>query len=175
MRRLIPLLSLLALAGCNDPVKIANTGQQTPYSAQMLRYAAKAGEIATVIHGNPFAGKANAEEIAAAIAPPGWLPRGTRLTTRPKVETPANIRIVLVFDPASNVLRDDPLCEAQAKPETLSPDARLRVHAVLCIDNKAVSWLSGEGRAAAAPSGKSFRNLMNQVMANLLPDRDSAG
>ncbi len=173
MRRKLLLLPLLALAACDDPVKIANTGQQTPYSAQMLRYAAKSGQIATAIHGNPFAGKANAEDVAASVRPPGWLPRGTVLSTKPRPGTPANIRIVLVFDPASNVLREADLCAAEAKPETQTPSSRLRVHAAVCIDDKPVSWLQGEGRAAAAPSGKSFQNLMNQVMANLLPDRDS--
>lgn len=165
---------MLALAACDNPVKIANSGQQTPYSAQMLRYAAKAGQIATTVHGTPFRGKANAEDIAMAVKPPGWLPRGTVLTTKPKPTTPANIRIVLVFDPASNVLREADLCTAQAKPETETPSARLRVHAALCIDDKPASWLTGEGRAAAAPSGKSFQTLMNQVMANLLPERDGA-
>lgn len=172
MRRLALLLPLLALSACDDPVKIANSGQQSPYSAQMLRYAAKAGQIATVIHGTPFRGKANAEDIAMAVKPPGWLPRGTVLSTKPKPATPANIQVVLVFDPASNVLREADLCQPQAKPETETPSSRLRVHAAVCIDGKPVSWLTGEGRAAAAPAGKSFQNLMNQVMANLLPDRD---
>lgn len=172
MRRLALLLPLLALSACDTSVKIANTGQQSPYSAQMLRYAAKAGQIATTVHGTPFPGKANAEDVAAAVRPPGWLPHGTVLSTRPKSATPANIRIVLVFDPASNVLREADLCAAQAKPETDTPSSRLRVHAAVCIDDKPVSWLQGEGRAAAAPSGKSFQNLMNQVMANLLPERD---
>lgn len=166
-------MPLLALAACDDPVKIANTAQQSPYSAQVLRYAAKAGQIATTVHGTPFPGKANAEDIAMAVKPPGWLPRGTALTTRPKPATPANIRIVLVFDPVSNVLREADLCLPQAKPEMQTPSSRLRVHAAVCLDDKPVSWLQGEGRAAAAPSGKSFQNLMNQVMANLLPDRDA--
>jgi hypothetical protein len=172
-----PVLSipplLLALFGCDDPVKISSADRQTPYSRQLVQHAARTGEIALVIHGNPFPAPLDAETIAVTLQPPGWLPRGTRLTTRPAPETPSNIRIVLAFNPAWQGLREEWLCDSTAKLDLAPPGGKINVNAAFCVDGKPVSWLQARGEVAASPAAKSFQNLMNQVLANLLIDRDA--
>ncbi|WP_119418402.1 hypothetical protein [Desertibaculum subflavum] len=172
MRHVWLLAGLTALLGCNDPVKISNADRQTPYAPALVRFAVKSGELTAVIHGNPFPTAMDAETIASAIHLPGWLPRGTRLTTRPSPPTPTNIRVVLAFQPTWRGVREEWLCDSSAKLELAPAGGKLIVAAALCVDAKPVSWLQGEGEAAASPAAKSFQNLMNQVMANLLPDRE---
>lgn len=172
MRRVWLLAGLAALLGCDDPVKISNADRQTPYAPALVRFAAKSGELATVIHGNPFPAAVDAETIASAIHLPGWLPRGTRLTTRPSPPTPTNIRIVLAFQPTWRGVREQWLCDGNARLELAPGGGKITVAAALCVDGTPVSWLQGQGEPAASPAAKSFQNLMNQVMANLLPDRE---
>ena len=172
MRRALWLVSLAALFGCDDPVKISSVDRQTPYAPALVRFAAKSGEIATVIHGTPFSTTLDAEAIGGTIRPPGWLPRGTRLTTKPSAATPTNIRIVLAFQPTWRGVREEWLCDPNAKLDLAPPGGKLVVVAALCVDSKPVSWLQARGEAAASPAAKTFQNLMNQVMANLLPDRE---
>ena len=172
MRRAVLLVALAVLFGCGDPVKISNVDRQTPYAPALVRFAAKSGELAAVIHGSPFPAAMDTEAIARSIQLPGWLPRGTRLTTRPTPPTPSNIRVVLAFQPGWRGVREEWLCETGGKPEVGPSGGKITVVAVLCVDAKPVSWLQGQGESAASPAAKSFQNLMNQVMANLLPDRD---
>lgn len=172
MRRVLLLASLAALWGCDDPVKITNVDRQTPYAPALVRFAAKSGELAAVVHGNPFPVATDAETIAGAIHLPGWLPRGTRLTTKPAPGTPNNIRVVLAFQPGWRGVREEWLCDPNAKLEVEPAGAKVLVVAALCVDTKPVAWLQGRGETAASPAAKSFQNLMNQVMANLLIDRE---
>lgn len=172
MRRAWFLTALAALLGCDDPVKISNVDRQTPYAPSLVRFAAKSGELAAVIHGNPFPTPVDAEAIANAIHLPGWLPRGTRLTTKPTPPTPTNIRVVLAFQPTWRGVREEWLCDTSSRLELAPPGGKITVAAALCVDSKPVSWLQAEGAPAASPAAKSFQNLMNQVMANLLPDRE---
>ena len=146
-----------------------NSGKLKPIDAVL---AMKQDEALKSVPTLGFVSHVDAETIARSIHLPGWLPRGTYLTTRPSPPTPTNIRVVLAFQPSWRGVREEWLCDSNAKLDLAPGGGKVVVAAALCVDAKPVAWLQGDGESAASPAAKSFQNLMNQVMANLLPDRE---
>jgi len=161
---------LMALLGCGDKVKIYQADQIGPYSPQLVSFAAKSGAMAAEIHGDVFGTPTDPEAIAASLRLPGWITKAI-VTTRPGPEVASNIRLVLLFNPGFKGPAGNEACvNADALPQGPAGD-RLRVAATLCVDGKAVSWLVGEGPAASGTDDAKFRNLMDQVLLNLLPNK----
>ena len=171
--RVFPLL-LLALAACGDKVKITQADQITPYSPQLVNYAAKSGALAAEIVGDILGTPTDPEEVAAALRLPGWVTKA-RITTRPGPEVASNIRLVLIFNPGFKGPPDNSACSDPKRLPLAPPGDKLTVAAAFCADGKAVSWLVGEGPAPATLDDKKFTNLMNQVLLNLLPNRPVGG
>jgi hypothetical protein len=169
MRSILLLaVAATALAGCAGP-RISYSDQIPPYSRQLVDYAAQSGEFTAVIVGNPFPSPADAEAMAAAIPWPGYFTRA-RVTTRPGPEARSNHRAVFVFNPAWRGPALDEVCRDPAAAATRPPGAEpTRVAATFCAAERAVSWLVAEGNAGTGPGDPLYRQLMGQVMLNLLP------
>lgn len=164
------VLAALA-AACGDPVKISQIEQLSPYSPQLVNYAAQTGAIAAEAYGNPFGTGGDAAALIEGLPLPSWF-TVAKLATRPGPNVAANIRIVIVFNPGwAGPGMDDVCRNAAALP--LAPEAgpNLRIAATLCADNRAVSWLVAEAPKPAGPDDRTFRRLMDQVLVNLLPNR----
>lgn len=164
------VLAALA-AACGDPVKIAQTEQLSPYSPQLVNYAAQTGAIAAEAHGNPFGSPGDAAALIEGLPLPSWF-TVAKLTTRPAPDAAANIRIVIVFNPGWRGPGMDDVCRnAGALPLAPGEGPTLRIVATLCADNRAVSWLVADAPKPASPDDRAFRRLMDQVLVNLLPNR----
>lgn len=171
MRALRLVMSSLAalVAGACDNVMIYYSEQTPPYSTRFVGANAVNGLLPARIYGDPFPGRADPEEIAAAIALPGWM-TPARLTTRP-TGNKRDFAIVLVFNPAYKDSGMDITCRpgAEAPPMQVGDGKTLRVAANLCYEGKSISWLYAAGPQPSGVDDPKFDRLMSQVMASLLP------
>lgn len=171
LRLLLSPLLAVAAAACDNVVKVTHQGQFPPYSRGLVAELATGGELPLRIHGAPFADAADGREIAAAIRPPAWLPRGVRFTTTPTTVT-RDFAIVLVFNPAFRDSGMDVICRPGYVPQTQPGDGKiLRVAANICYEGKSISWLYAEGPAPKALGDENFRKLTDQIVIGLFPDQ----
>ncbi|MFN4282147.1 MAG: hypothetical protein ACK4NA_05845 [Alphaproteobacteria bacterium] len=167
---LSPLLAVVA-AACDNVVKVTHQGQFSPYSRGLVAELAKDGELPLRIHGSPFADAADSREIAAAIHPPAWLPRGVRFTTTPTTVT-RDFAVVLVFNPAFRDSGMEIVCRPGYAPQTQPGDGKkLRVAANVCYEGKSISWLYAEGPAPKTLGDENFRKLTDQIVIGLFPQQ----
>jgi len=170
MIRLIvsPLLAVLA-AACDNLVKVTHQGQFSPYSQGLIAELAKGGELPLRLYGAPFAGAVDPRDVAAAIRPPAWLPRGVHFTTTPTTVA-RNFAVVLVFNPAFRDSGMDVVCGPGYAPQTQPGDGKkLRVAANVCYEGKSISWLYAEGPAPKTLEDENFRKLTDQIVIGLFP------
>jgi hypothetical protein len=164
-----PLLAVIASA-CDNAVKVTHQGQFPPYSRGLVAELAKDGELPLRLHGEAVPG-ADGRDIAAAIRPPAWLPRGSHFTTTPTT-VERNFAVVLVFNPAFRDSGMDVVCAGGALPRTEPGDGKkLRIAANLCYEGKSISWLYAEGPAPKAVADDNFRKLTDQIVIGLFPDQ----
>ena len=164
-----PLLAVFASA-CDNAVKVTHQGQFLPYSRGLVAELAKGGELPLRLYGEPVAAAA-AHDVAAAIKPPAWLPRGTHFTTTPTT-VERNFAVVLVFNPAFRDSGMEIVCGGASAPRTAPGDGKtLRVAANLCYEGKSISWLYAEGPAPKALTDDNFRKLTDQIVIGLFPNQ----
>lgn len=166
-----PLLAVFATA-CDNAVKVTHQGQFPPYSRGLVAELAKGGELPLRLHGEALPlPAADPRDIAAAIRPPAWLPRGTHFTTTPTT-VERNFAVVLVFNPAFRDSGMDVVCAGAGAPRTEPGDGKkLRIAANLCYEGKSISWLYAEGPAPKALADDNFRKLTDQIVIGLFPDQ----
>ena len=175
--RLLAIGAAAVLGGCvtgQNDVVVRSADQVTPYSPSFVNYAAKSGEFAAVLRGDPFATPVPPEAIASALRlPPYAIP--AKVTTRPGPNAASNLRMVLVFNPAAPGPGTDEFCRDLDNIRSGRPGPTTRVAAAFCADRRAVSWLAAEGPAGDNPQDPRFQMLMTAVILNLLPNIDVAG
>ncbi|HUN52051.1 MAG TPA: hypothetical protein VMU42_13080 [Candidatus Sulfotelmatobacter sp.] len=161
MRR--PLLLALLLAACaGSGVRIGALDQSPAYDPSLVRYVTRLGTMAVEVHGSPFGSSgSDAAPVAAVLSAPGWL-GAVRFV-------PADIhdrgyRLVLVFGAGAGEACSD----LPALPQ-VSAAAGLHVQASFCAGRQVLSSLVADGAAAGAPTDLAFRQMMDQVLVNLLP------
>lgn len=163
-----PLLAMLA-AACDNAVKVTHQGQFSPYSRGLVGELAKGGELPLRLHGAPFAEAVDPRDIAAAIRPPAWLPRGTHFTTTPTT-VERDFAVVLIFNPPFRDSGMDVVCGPGYAPRSQPGDGKkLRVAANLCYEGKSISWLYAEGPAPKSLEDENFRKLTDQIVIGLFP------
>lgn len=174
--KLLVMVATSAVAGCATSasgIVVHSASQVTPYSAGFVNYAAQSGEFAAELRGNPFPAPMPPEAIASSLKlPPFAIP--AKVTTRPGPNAAANLRIVLVFNPAAPGPGTSEFCRDLDQIRVAPPGPLTRVAAAFCADQRAISWLAAEGPAADNPRDPRFRELMDAVMFNLLPSKDAA-
>ena len=170
MRNLRLVMSSLAalFAGACDNVVIYYSQQAQPYSIPFVGANVKDGLLPVRIHGDPFPGRADPEEIAGALALPGWM-TPAKLTTKP-TGISRDLAVVLVFNPAYKDSGMDITCAPGASPPTQAGDGKtLRIAANLSYEGKSISWLYAAGPQPTGIDDPKFDRLMSQVLASLLP------
>lgn len=170
MRNLRVIMSSVAalFAGACDNVVIYYSQQTQPYSPTFIGANIKDRLLPLRIYGEPFPGRADPEEIAGALALPGWMSPAT-LTTKP-TGISRDLAVVLIFNPVAKDSGMDIACAPGAAPPTQAGDGKtLRVAANLCYEGKSISWLYAAGPLPSGIDDAKFDRLMSQVMASLLP------
>lgn len=145
------ILAGLMLAGCGIE-RVSSSQNWVPGTHSVYTYAAEAGEMTTLIFGNPFFSTrpetvAAVTEAMSAAAPP---PR-VRFTTEPSSRTRDGYRMVVLFDPAHG-LPDWWLC---AYPEDVRIDPepdRLHVLIGFCADRSLQSSVRGSIDRVSSPT-----------------------
>lgn len=170
------LAAALLLAGCAGPGAFPGAGpfgeaitrveQRSNYVASQFGAFAAAG--ARVEMRGPLPGGATAEQVAAALALPGWWPQ-TPLRAIPPAEAGQGQRIVLIFG-ADGGVDIDRVC-AGGGTQGVARDG-LRVGAVLCLGSRPASTATLTRAAPAAPGDPDFTAAMRNLLAALAPPDD---
>ena len=173
-RRPVARLAAAALAGglaaCTADISSHNIW--APGVPGYFAYAAAAGEVNTVVIGNPFGVPKETVDRAVTDAMQGTHhgPR-TRFTTQPSDAARHNLRIVVMFDPP-HTLDTGRLC---GDPATLEPQAagdRLKMLTAFCVGDELLSDVRTILPAPASPHDPAFRHVVASAMWRLIPVDD---
>ena len=161
MRRSL-LFAFLVAACAGSAVRIGALDQSPAYDPSLVRYVTRLGTMAVEVHGSPFGDTGDdAAPVAAALSAPGWL---GPVRFAPAAMHGRNYRLVLVFGAG---VAD--ACGDMANLPRSSAATGLHVQASFCAGRQVLSSLVADGAPAGAPSDPAFRNMMDQILINLLP------
>ncbi|MGE3933955.1 MAG: hypothetical protein AB7F67_11910 [Rhodospirillaceae bacterium] len=167
MRRAVLALALLA-GGCSG-IPIVHDGTNTSDTVAELGYAARGGELKTVVRGNPFAAPDSAL-VAAVMRAMFMSNRGrvVRFTPSPRAVSSLDYRVVMQFNgPAAG----SELCAAGAvPPPPRPPSPSVRVDAAFCRDALALSEAWGTIDGPSGPEDAGFQQLVSDVTRALFPE-----
>ncbi len=169
---LISVLWAAASACAMSDVVIAPTSYYPGYTPTVLNYAATKGGMLTQVRGNPFEQATEEQlesEIARAMASSHFGPRVPFITTAPD-DFASPYRVVVVFDPAQTV-SSNKVCDGRQDSAADRPNGVVRVHAVLCANEKPLTAVSGQARDVETPGDAKFRQLIGQMSILLFPPR----
>ena len=173
-RALLAAGGLLVLAGCSGtgstPVTDAVPILSPAYAPTALWHATRDG-LRTVIHGNPFAiQQAETERaVLSTLRMPSWHQR-TQFVSYPSDGKRRGYRLVVIFNPADPISQSDvcgDLGEIPAGPSA----AMTRLHVAFCVSERPLSYIGGSAEVGG-PDDPTFRQLLAQVMDQLLPPRN---
>ena len=172
------LATLLALApACaTSDVVIAPTFYYPGYTPTVLNYAATKGGMLTQVRGNPFEQVTDEQlesEIARVMASSHFGPRLPFITTAPD-DFASPYRVVVVFHPAQTV-SSHKVCDGRQDSAADRPNGIVRVHAVLCANEKPLTAVSGQARNVETPRDAKFRQLIGQMSILLFPPKVDRG
>ena len=162
----------LALAACTGVDRITYMDWTALYTPGLVSYAAKNGEMAVEISGNPFATATDAESIAGALSLPSYF-APARLTTRPGPGTASNIRLVLAFNADVRGAAEYALCTRLSTLPVRPDGGETRVAMAFCASERPASWAVAEGPVGDGPRDPRFQRLMATALLTLLPPNRS--
>jgi hypothetical protein len=157
-----------ALAACTQTTRVGSADLTTLYTSTTMGYAARGGELATEVRGNPFGTAYDNERVVAALKSPGWH-RSFRFTTRPNPETASSYRLILRFNPPPGGPVGDQLCRGQEWGNFAPGGGPIVAHGTLCADDRLASEVRAYGGPATSPEDPAFQTTMNAMLAELLP------
>ena len=166
-RAALPLGMILLLAGCAGGVsRIGGAQYESYYDAELVRYAARTGQIPVVVAGNPFGDDA---AVVAAMRPPAWLADARFV---PVGTAPDYYRVVLVFGQTPKGWSAEAACKLIDGDPAIPAGRADRLQATFCGGARPVSSLFAEGPSIAGASDPAFRKFLGQVVSVLLPAKN---
>ena len=171
------IAKLLVLAGCEDMVKVTDVYRLPLYGKSTVLQAAAQGRLVAEVYGSPFRSEVDPLAVIQTLTlPGGFSPNRIVPYSGPTDDIDAVsglIRIVLVFNANRLGPGRDNACR---NPTRLGPGSargdRTRVAANLCAGHESISSLVAEAPTPDGFSDRRYAELMNQVMVNLLPNRN---
>ena len=170
IRHIALVATIAGLTGCAQATRVGSADHTALYSSGTMGYAARGGELATEVRGNPFAVAYDSERIAAALKPPGWH-RTFRFTTRPNPLTASSSWLILRFNPPPGGPTGDQLCGGVEWGGFTSGGGPIVAHGTLCMADRLVAEVRAYGGPANAPEDPAFQATMDAMLAELLPPR----
>ncbi len=161
---------VLALGACANTgfVVVTNVTQISGFSMGHVQYAAALGEVFVEIRGNAFDSQSDdyEEAIASTLRLPASYPRA-RITTRPSGDARVTQRLAFVFNP-NRTPGAALMCDGIDRIPLAPSGAETHVQAAFCSGSRRLAEAHAVGPAGTGPEDPAFKNLMRQVMLNLL-------
>lgn len=158
-----------ALGGCAaQGTRVGAADHTSLYTSTTLGYAARGGELATEVRGNPFSTAYDAEQVAASLKPPAWH-RNFRFTTQPNPETATSYRLILRFNPPPGGPVGDQICRGVEWGGFAPGGGPIVAHGTLCAADRLAAEVRAYGGPATSPNDPAFQETMNAMLAELLP------
>lgn len=159
----------LGLAACSSQTPLLERAYFGSYSQSNFNYAARKGEVPTVVHGNPFAGDraAFAQDVAARMKAPAYYAGPVKFTA---VENSRAYRLAMVFNPSSTQV-DISVCRNQVSKTQGQLRGEVRVLAAFCGGERVLSSVRGRVDGVTSTDDPRFQQLLDQVSLALFPIR----
>ncbi|HYM30285.1 MAG TPA: hypothetical protein VEU47_03230 [Candidatus Cybelea sp.] len=157
-------LLLTGCAGANTQVSGAYF--ESLYDPGMVRVAAGRGSIPVMVRGVAAGTPGGAAAVANAMTMPGWVGQGHFVASGTTAET---YRVVLVFGAAAVAGGTQRTCADSDDAAIPAGGDFGRVQATFCVGRRMASTLVAAGPPISDPADPAMRELMNQVVINLLP------
>jgi hypothetical protein len=158
----------LFLASC---VTIHTVKHELLYSPEYIAWAAQDGSLPVEITGNPLGVTMQAgDRLLAAIEMPAWIgPR--KFHQIAPADRGEGHRLVLVFNPVSNITSGNSLCKNSAV-ETTEPGPRTKIIAALCSARSNVSRATAEADIQPDLNNPEFLEMVNSLLRAAMPFRN---
>jgi len=164
--------TIAAVAACTQ-TRVGGADHTTLYTSTTMGYAARGGELATEVRGNPFQAAYDAERLVSALKAPGWH-RSFRFTTHPNPETASSYRLILRFNPTPGGPVGDQLCRGAEWGGFAPGGGPIVAHGTLCAADRLAAEVRAYGGPATSPDDPVFQETMNAMLAELLPPTNRA-
>lgn len=168
IRHIALVTAIAALGGCAQGTRVGSADHTSLYTSGTMGYAARGGELATEVRGNPFGTAYDDERVAAALKSPGWH-RSFRFTTHPNPETATSYRLVLRFNPPAGGPVGDQICRGVEWGGFAPGGGPIVAHGTLCAADRLAAEVRAYGGPATSPDDPAFQATMNAMLAELLP------
>lgn len=170
-----PLAALAAVAlvtsACSGEMMTSELHRAN--SDSFFQYAASAGEMKTVVVGNPFpVSQDQFDKVVTQAMQGNHNGPMTHFTTAPGPKAYANMRVVVAFNTPSMMNATRALCgDPSAIPTGPSGD---RLHATVgfCMDSDLYSSVNISMPTVPSPSNPAFSHMIASAMWQLIPSRD---
>ena len=168
IRTPLTLITLLALAGCDEPTIITHVDRLSHMSQGDLLTMQGAKGIPVEFHGSPFR-DTPATTLANAMRPPSGSAQGVRFAAATPGEG-HNWRLVLHFNPQDGIPNAFHDCKLTSEAQTAGPSAEsFSVNATFC---KGTEWQAhGFMKVLEIEDGdvEAFSRVMRQLFLSILP------
>ena len=161
------------MTACTGGTRVGGADHTTLYTSTTIGYAARNGELATEVRGNPFQTAYDSEKLASSLKPPGWH-RSFRFTTHPNLETASSYRLILRFNPTPGGPVGDQLCRGAEWGGFTPGGGPIVAHGTLCANDRLAAEVRAYGQPATSPDDPAFQATMNAMLAELLPPTNRA-
>lgn len=164
------LIAAAILSGCAADV-VSQQGPAQPGTTVTLAYAARNGEMATVIIGNPFDLPKERVDAAVTDAMAGsYAGPEIRFTTTPAPDAPKGYDVVVLLDgpPAMDARL---LCRARDRVSPQPTGTDTTVVIAFCASGQTLNAVSGRMPLVTAPEDPAFRGMIARAMVQLIPTK----
>ena len=178
LSRAIPALFALgvgalvtACAGLGPSGVSAQRGEWSFYAPSYLRYVVAAGEVNTVIFGQPFAMEMAAFETHVTGLMDGrpiWA-SAANYTTRPSDKARKAFWVVVVFNPPINYDGHNACAKSDQGGGPVS--GQVQLVAAFCSTTHMLSEVYASAPNVSGPNDPTFERLIHQTLIELLPPR----
>lgn len=169
-----PMAALAAVAlvtsACSGEIMTSQLHRANTDS--FFRYGASAGEMKTVVVGNPFPVSQDVlDKVVTQAMQNNHNGPMTHFTTKPGPKAYSNFRVVVAFNtPQTMDARD--LCGAPADIPTGASGSRLKAEVGFCMDSDLYSSVNISIPTVKSPTNPEFRHMIASAMWRLIPSYD---
>lgn len=176
MKMFRPLAALAGVAlvtsACSGEIMTSQLNRAN--SDSFFRYAASAGEMNTVVVGNPFpVSKDLLDKVVTQAMDNNHNGPMTHFTTMPGPKAYSNMRVVIAFDTPSSMDNTRVLCgDPSAIPTGNTDGDRLHATVGFCMDEDLYSSVNISMPDVSSPSDPRFSHMIASAMWQLIPAHD---
>jgi len=164
-------LGAATLLGACSSSRVVSDNVSTAYSPLEFSAGASGRDLATEVYGNPFAmDQTSFDRSVTDLMQGKHFGPPTHFTTTPGDSANRRYKVVMVFNPAENIVNQQ-ICSGGPIATNTQPGQPIRLQAAFCRGGTLTST-NGWAPAVTSPQDPAFRSLIADTTFELFPLRD---